>query len=255
MLKRSTLLLMLTAMVVLPQLCLAQEDEPEYECYCNLGCNWSYELFNPVCFGEEGTIYIYYDGSTDAEPGFEGQCESQLYADQKCRQETENRVFTELGQDDQICPDAKTNLWGVKKFLGTFDKCIFQEKEECSSVALLGEADPRLDTLRQFRDRVLRKSTAGRALIKLYYEYSKNIIQIFETNPAIKAQARELAEQVIPQVEKLLRGETSRIIFTDEMIAHTDSLIAELEVFMGIPLQEILKSVKDAMVKEAILTD
>jgi hypothetical protein len=102
---------------------------------------------------------------------------------------------------------------------------------------------------------VLSKSTAGRALIKLYYEYSKNIIQIFETNPAIKAQARELAEHVIPQVEKLLRGETSRIIVTDEMIARAGSLIAELEVVMGTPLQETLKSVKDAMVKEAILTD
>lgn len=254
MLKRITLLLMLMAMVVLPQVGLAEDDAPEYECYCNLKCRWYYYILNPICVGEHGNIYIIYQGSTNSQLGYEQQCESQEYAFEQCRQKTASKVYDELNQKEQICPDAQIPLFGNKTPEGTEDRCIFQKKG-CSFVALLGEADPRLDTLRQFRDTVLSKSTAGRAMIKLYYEYSNNIIQIFETNPAIKAQAQELAEQVIPQVDKLLRGETSRIMVTDEMIAHTDSLIAELEVVMGTPLQEKLKSVKDAMVKEKILTD
>lgn len=56
----------------------------------------------------------------------------------------------------------------------------------CAAAYLLGEDDPRLDTLRQFRDEVLAKSTVGSKLIELYYNTSEAVIAILDKNPRIR---------------------------------------------------------------------
>jgi thiamine phosphate synthase YjbQ (UPF0047 family) len=56
----------------------------------------------------------------------------------------------------------------------------------CAAAYVLGEDDPRLDTLRQFRDEVLAKSTVGSKLIELYYNTSEAVIAILDKNPRIR---------------------------------------------------------------------
>ena len=73
----------------------------------------------------------------------------------------------------------------------------------CAAESALGPDDPRLDTLRKFRDEVLAKNANGKKLISLYYRSSENLAQSFEKNPALKQSARKLLEAILPAVEKL----------------------------------------------------
>jgi hypothetical protein len=74
----------------------------------------------------------------------------------------------------------------------------------CPAVYLLGTGDIRLSRLRQFRDMVLAKNSAGEKLIKLYYFNGKRITALFDYSPAIKDSAKKLLELSIPIVEFLL---------------------------------------------------
>ena len=67
----------------------------------------------------------------------------------------------------------------------------------CAAVYLLGEDDPRLDTLRQFRDDVLAKSTIGNKLIAAYYNNGEKIIAILDKNPIIKKSAKKILGSLV----------------------------------------------------------
>ncbi|UCG68926.1 MAG: alpha/beta hydrolase [Thermoplasmata archaeon] len=75
----------------------------------------------------------------------------------------------------------------------------------CPVVSLLGEEDPRLDNIRQFRDKVLSKRTTAKKLIGLYYKNGERIIEIFDRNPTIKKSAKMVLESLIPAIEFLVK--------------------------------------------------
>ena len=76
----------------------------------------------------------------------------------------------------------------------------------CAASYLLGDDDPKLDILRQFRDEKLAKSTAGKNLIKLYYAKSADIIAICEKDPATKQVLKQLLESAMPALEARLKN-------------------------------------------------
>jgi hypothetical protein len=71
----------------------------------------------------------------------------------------------------------------------------------CVASYLLGADDPRLDTLRHYRDEKLATSKAGRDLIKMYYDKSDDIIAICEKNPAAKRSLKQMLESIIPVIK------------------------------------------------------
>ena len=66
----------------------------------------------------------------------------------------------------------------------------------CAAAYLLGEDDPRLDTLREFRDGVLAKSTIGSKLIEVYYSNSEAAIALLDNNPKMKNSATVVLESL-----------------------------------------------------------
>jgi hypothetical protein len=71
------------------------------------------------------------------------------------------------------------------------------------TTALQDEArDGDIATLRQFRDAVLKKSPAGREIIKLYYEWSPVIVQAMEEDEAFKKEVKEMIDAAL----ELIRG-------------------------------------------------
>lgn len=74
----------------------------------------------------------------------------------------------------------------------------------CPATFLFGENDPRLYVLRKFRDETLLKSAAGRSVVHLYYTCGDLLIKVFRNNPAIKAEAKELLETMIPKLNIFL---------------------------------------------------
>ena len=71
----------------------------------------------------------------------------------------------------------------------------------CVASYLLGADDPRLDTLRHYRDEKLATSKAGRDLIKMYYDKSDDIIALCEKNPAAKQSLKQMLESIIPVIK------------------------------------------------------
>ena len=62
---------------------------------------------------------------------------------------------------------------------------------------LLGDDDPRLDLVRQFRDEEMATTTAGTCLIKMYYDKSDEVICLCEKNPAFKKSLQLILEALL----------------------------------------------------------
>ncbi|MEI6128142.1 MAG: PKD domain-containing protein [Pseudomonadota bacterium] len=75
---------------------------------------------------------------------------------------------------------------------------------KCPAKKLLGDNDPRLETLRQFRDQVLVKGVAGRLLVETYYTTAEALDGFLEKNPALSAIVKKYLENIVPVIEKLL---------------------------------------------------
>jgi len=75
----------------------------------------------------------------------------------------------------------------------------------CPAAKLLGEDNPQLDTIRQFRDKVLEKNPLGRKLIDLYYKNGDIVISILDRHPMIQKSTRNLLESLVPAMEQILK--------------------------------------------------
>ena len=78
---------------------------------------------------------------------------------------------------------------------------MVSEVKNCPASAILGESDPRVDTLRQFRDNVLIKSPEGQEIIKLYYQWSPVIVKAMEVDKEFKAEVKEMVDGVLELIE------------------------------------------------------
>ena len=74
----------------------------------------------------------------------------------------------------------------------------------CPAVAALGEDDPGVATLRQFRDTVLANSALGRKLIDSYYNNASAITGVIERNPAVRSSAQTVIRLLLPAVQMML---------------------------------------------------
>ncbi|MCX5900928.1 MAG: hypothetical protein NTX06_09385, partial [Proteobacteria bacterium] len=71
----------------------------------------------------------------------------------------------------------------------------------CPVAKVLGDADPRLATLRQFRDKVLAKSAFGKRIINIYYNNADAINASLDKNPTLKAFSYKALQSFIPVAE------------------------------------------------------
>ena len=78
-------------------------------------------------------------------------------------------------------------------------------KKTCPIANVLGHNDPRLETLRSFRDQVLAKGPAGSLLISFYYSQEEILSEIIKSSPAIESQIIYLLETVIPVIDKFVK--------------------------------------------------
>jgi photosystem II stability/assembly factor-like uncharacterized protein len=101
-------------------------------------------------------------------------------------------------KDSRGSTDTATNTVQVGEVDGEDDD------NGCPIGKLLGEEDPRLETLRRFRDQVLEQSQTGKLLIKLYYSQEDKINGLIESNPAIAIFAKGILEAVIPVIESFV---------------------------------------------------
>jgi hypothetical protein len=70
----------------------------------------------------------------------------------------------------------------------------------CPAKKALGENNPKLENLRDFRDSRLAQSAVGRRIINIYYNNADSINAALERSPALKAAARRVLEAIAPMV-------------------------------------------------------
>jgi len=83
----------------------------------------------------------------------------------------------------------------------------FANKSRCPVASLLGEQSQQVISLRQFRDKILAKSTAGQKLIGYYYLYADTITTILDSYPTVRGPAKKVLELIVPMMDKLFRLE------------------------------------------------
>jgi hypothetical protein len=79
----------------------------------------------------------------------------------------------------------------------------------CAAEAVLADDPESLTLLRQFRDRVLAKSANGKAIIKLYYEKSPQIVKLLYKNPDLKAKYRTTLKAMMPSIRKAVENKSA----------------------------------------------
>ncbi len=89
------------------------------------------------------------------------------------------------------------NIWSSDYLLDGIDSNC--DGEECfiATAALGSGREPQLEILRQFRDRVLKKTGAGRVLVDAYYAYSPPIAAFVRERPAMRAVVRVVLAPVV----------------------------------------------------------
>ena len=108
-------------------------------------------------------------------------------------------------QSNQECTDKLGSDWECKSGL-----CVQISGENnnttffCAFSSFLGNNHPALDTLRRFRDEVLRKYTFGRRLIDVYYRNQHKVFSFVERHPTLRKCAVRLIESFASVLEFFL---------------------------------------------------
>ena len=72
----------------------------------------------------------------------------------------------------------------------------------CPAKKALGENNPKLENLRDFRDSKLAQSAVGRRIINIYYNNADSINAALERSPALRSATRRVFEVIAPMVGK-----------------------------------------------------
>lgn len=80
----------------------------------------------------------------------------------------------------------------------------------CPAVLALGRSAQReANVLRRVRDEVLMPTPMGRRYVELYYEHAPEVVRLLEENPRLLVHASALLVVTLPDLERLLAGETT----------------------------------------------
>jgi hypothetical protein len=89
-------------------------------------------------------------------------------------------------------------LPGVGDIRGT----IYGAPHPCAAKEIYGEHSKEVELMRYARDNILKSTSEGQELIKLYYEWSPVILKAMKKNESLKEQVKELIDGVL----LLIRG-------------------------------------------------
>jgi hypothetical protein len=90
------------------------------------------------------------------------------------------------------CPEITTTSTSSSTTTAPLQICPFQE--------IYGEYSQEVEYLRYIRDKVLRQTTEGRELIKLYYQWSPAIVMAMEEDELFKEELREIMDGVLSMI-------------------------------------------------------
>ena len=123
---------------------------------------------------------------------------------------------------------------------------------QCPLVAISGGDRKNLSLLRQYRDRVLKKTLAGKHYIRLFYAHSIELTRIMLNNPAITADARSLLNSLMPNIKAAVEGKV--VIIRQTEINKTVSVLNEIGSQASPALYEEIQKVKRDLTQNKVFS-
>ncbi len=74
----------------------------------------------------------------------------------------------------------------------------------CLAEQLFDRNDPKLETVRRFRDEVLYSSVLGTGIIDVYYRQSDDMVEQVKASPLLRRMYKQLFEAIIPVIKIML---------------------------------------------------
>ena len=76
--------------------------------------------------------------------------------------------------------------------------------QDCPLIQIYGVDSTETELLRKYRDGILSKTSTGREIIRLYYEWSPVIASAIEEDHEFKEKLKELIDEMLPMIEELV---------------------------------------------------
>jgi hypothetical protein len=71
----------------------------------------------------------------------------------------------------------------------------------CAVEAIYGENSEQTELLRQYRDRILSKTSEGQEIIKIYYKLSPDVNKLLQQRPLFKKRAKAFIDSMLPGIK------------------------------------------------------
>jgi len=75
---------------------------------------------------------------------------------------------------------------------------------ECFTEYIYNVDSAEAELLRKYRDGILSKTSTGREIIRLYYEWSPVIVSAIEEDQEFKEELKELIDEMLPMIEEVV---------------------------------------------------
>jgi len=105
--------------------------------------------------------------------------------------------------------------------------------------------------VRQYRDKVLRKTPTGRAYVKLFYQHALEVTTILVKNPGIAKDARTMLSKMLPAVKAAVQGKAVTISHSE--IDGVISVLNEMGGEAGLDLKQSILRIKRDLRQERAL--
>ncbi|GAI34474.1 unnamed protein product, partial [marine sediment metagenome] len=76
---------------------------------------------------------------------------------------------------------------------------------QCFLLMIYGEGSEEADLMRNFRDTMLNKTPEGQEIIRLYYEWSPNVVKIMQYDEEFKEEVKAAIDEILPLVREKLK--------------------------------------------------
>jgi len=100
---------------------------------------------------------------------------------------------------------SATDVFTVGKYLDSendsYNTTILHYEALCLAEEIYGENSEEVKMLRYFRDNVLNKNPIGQEIIKLYYQWSPDIVKAMEEDEECKKEFREMIGGILPMIK------------------------------------------------------
>lgn len=200
--------------------------------------------FPDLVVSGDGKGAVYYYESQGKSNGCLAFKKTALYRDSACMP-GEPGVF-DLDGDGDLDIVATVYDTSVEKDSSSGSIFIFENRsaQACPVSLLLDRHPESLAALRSFRDRVLRSSETGQALVAFYYKHASDITAVLQENAGLRAEAKRLLSGLVPEIQKMPPQNHPQ--FPDPLLRQGITLVSEIAKQAGLPLkQELLQAARD----------